>query len=44
MLSCCLMCRKNTENKISGVVKTKNGKAMLLSNCAMGDTKKSKFF
>ena len=33
MLSCCLKCRKNRENK--KVVKTKNGRIMLLSKCAL---------
>ena len=43
MLSYCLNCRKNTENinqKLSG---TSNGKTMLLSNCAICGSKKSKF-
>ena len=43
MLSYCLKCRKNTENinwKISG---TSNGKTMILSNCAIGGSKKSRF-
>ena len=43
MLSYCLKCRKNTENinpKISG---TSNGKTMILSNCAICGSKKSKF-
>ena len=30
MLSYCLKCRKNTERKNSKVVRTKNGKIMLL--------------
>ena len=43
MESYCLKCRKNTENinqKISG---TSNGKAMILSNCAICGSKKSRF-
>ena len=32
MLSYCLKCRKNTESKNPKVVKTKNGRIMLLSN------------
>ena len=32
MLPYCLKCRKNTESKNSKVVKTKNGRMMLLSN------------
>ena len=33
MLSYCLKCRKNTESKNPKVVRTKNGRIMLLSNC-----------
>ena len=41
MESCCLKRRKNTENKkISG---TSNGNAMILSNCAIFGSKKSRF-
>ena len=43
MLSYCLKCRKNTESKNPKVVKTKNGRAMLSSNCAVCGCKKSKF-
>ena len=43
MLSYCLKCRKNTESKNPKVVKAKNGKIMLLSKCAVCDSKKSKF-
>ena len=42
MLSHCLKCRKNTESKNPNVVKTKNGTIMLLSKCAVCDTKKLK--
>ena len=42
MLSYCLKCRKNTESKNSKVVKTKNRRIMLLSKCAVCDSKKSK--
>ena len=35
--------RKNTESKNVKVVKTKNGRLMLLSKCATCDCKKSKF-
>ena len=37
MSSYCLKCRKNTESKNSMVVKKKNGRMMLLSNCATTD-------
>ena len=39
----CLKCRKNTESKNPKVVKTKNGRIMLLTKCAVCDSKKSKF-
>ena len=42
MLWHCLKCRKNTESK-NPKVKTKNGRIMLLSKCAVYDNKKSKF-
>ena len=35
MLSYCLKCRKNTESKNPKVVKAKNGRIMLLSNCVV---------
>ena len=43
MLSYCLKCRKNTESKNPKVARTKNGRIMLLSKCAVCDSKKSKF-
>ena len=43
MLSYCLKCRKNTESKNPKVARTKNGRIMLLSKCAVCDNKKSKF-
>ena len=43
MLSYCLKCRKNTESKNPQVVKTKNGRIMLLSKCELCDNKKLKF-
>ena len=43
MLSYSLKCRKGTESKNPKVVKTKNGRIMLLSKCAVCDSKKSKF-
>ena len=44
MLYYCLKCRKNTESKNPKVASTKNGRIMLLSNCVICDSKKSKFF
>ena len=35
MLSYCLKYRKNTESKNAKAVKTKNGRIMLLSKCAV---------
>ena len=43
MKSYCLNCRKNTENINSKVSKTSNGKTMVLSKCAICDSKKSRF-
>ena len=43
MLSYCLKCRKNTESKNLKVSRTKHGRIMLSSKCALCDTKKSKF-
>ena len=39
----CLKCRRNTENINPKVSSTSNGKAMLLSKCAMCGGKKSRF-
>ena len=43
MLSYCLRCRKNKDSKNPKVVKTKNGRIMLLSKCAVCNSKKPKF-
>ena len=43
MKSYCLKCRKNTENINPRVSKTSNGRAMVLSKCAICDGKKSRF-
>ena len=43
MLSYCLKYRKNIERKNEEVVKTKNGRMMLLSKSAVCDSKKSKY-
>ena len=43
MLSCCLKCKKNTESTNPKVLKTTNGKTMILSTCAICGSKKSKF-
>ena len=43
MLYYCLKRRKNTERKNPKVVKTKKGRIMLLSKCAVCNSKKLKF-
>ena len=43
LLYYCLKCRKNTESKNAKVARTKYGRIMLLSNCLVCDSKKSKF-
>ena len=43
MLSYWLKRRKNTESKNPGVVKAKNGRKIVLTNCGVRDSKKSKF-
>ena len=43
MLSYSLKCTKNKGSKNPKVVKTKNGRIMLLSKCSVCNSKKSKF-
>ena len=43
MFSYCLKYRANTESKSFKVVRTKNGRIMILSKCEVFDSKKSKF-
>ena len=43
MLLYCLKCRENTESTNPNVVKTKNGRIMLLLKCKVRDSKNSKF-
>ena len=43
MLSYCLKCRRNIESINPKVSKTTNGKAIVLSTCAICGSKKSKF-
>ena len=43
MLSYCFKCRRNTKSINLKVSKTTNGKAMILSTCAICGSKKSKF-
>ena len=43
MQSYCLKCKKNTESINPKVSKTSNGKTIILSKCAICDSKKPKF-
>ena len=43
MKSYCLKCRRDTENINPNVSSTRNGKAMILSKCAIYGSKKSRF-
>ena len=43
MLSYCLKCKKNTESINPKASKTSNGKTIMLSKCAVCNSKKSKF-
>ena len=43
MKSYCLKCRKDTENINPSVSSTRNGKAMILSKCAICGSKKFRF-
>ena len=43
MLSYCLKYKKNTESINPKVLKTTNGKTIILSTCAISCSKKSKF-
>ena len=41
-MSYCLKCKKNTESINPRVLRTSNGRTMILSKCAICDSKKSK--
>ena len=43
MLSYCFKCRRNTKSIYPKISKTTNGKAIILSTCAICGSKKSKF-
>ena len=43
MLPYCLKCKKNTESINPKVLKTTNGKTMILSKCTLCGSQKSKF-
>ena len=43
MLTYCLVCKKITENKDAKMIKTKHGRVILSSKCAICGNKKSRF-
>ena len=43
MLKYCLKCKRNTENKDAKLIKTKNARIALSSNCAVCGNKKPRF-
>ena len=43
MKTYCLVCRKNTDNVNSKMIKTKNGRLQLKSQCSICGNKKSRF-
>ena len=43
MLTYCLVCKKDTENKDANLIKTKNGRLASSSKCVVCGSKKSKF-
>ena len=43
MKTYCLVCRKNIENKDAKVIKTKNGRLQMRSQCSICGNKKSRF-
>ena len=43
MKAYCVMCRKNTENVDTKMVRTKNGRLLMQSKCTFGGIKKSRF-
>ena len=43
MLTCCVKCRKKTENLDSKIFKTKSGRLIMQSQCPVCGIKKSRF-
>ena len=43
MKTYCVKCRKNTENLVSKISKTKDGRLIMQSKCPVCEIKKSKF-
>ena len=44
MKTCCLKCKKNTKNINPKILSNSNGKAMILSKCAICSSKKIKIY
>ena len=44
MKSYCLKCRKDTDDRDPKILSSSNGRAMVLSKCAICGSKKSRFF
>ena len=42
MITYCLVCQKNTENKDAKMIKTKKGRVILSSKCVVCGNKKNK--
>ena len=42
-MTCCLVCKEKTKNIDAKMMKTKNGRLMLLSKCNICGNKKSRF-
>ena len=43
MQTYCVSCKRNTENKNAKVIKTKNGRLQMKSNCSVCGKRKSQF-
>ena len=43
MLSYCLVCKRNTENKDAKMIKTKNGRLILSSKCVICGNQKLRY-
>ena len=43
MKNYCLVCRRNTENKDAKIIKTKNGRLQMRSQCSICGNEKSRF-
>ena len=43
MMTYCLVCKENKENKDAKMIKTKNGRLLLLSKCSVCKNRKVRF-